>query len=107
MKKDLWDATHTCIACNKEMKKKMFKMEGIDVRGWECPHCHDSVLHQEDAQKMFLLNKLKKGLPIKIGALGNSLILRIPKEIENHYKLSKGEQITMKGENGRKLELEV
>src|SRR3989338_2263249 len=107
MKKDLWTAIHKCTSCNLEMKKKIFRMEGINIRGWECPSCHDSVLHPEDAQQMFLLNKLKKGLSIKIGSLGNNLVLRITKEIENLYKLSKGEQITMKIENGRKLELEM
>lgn len=107
MKKDLWDAIHQCTTCSKEMKKKMFKMEGINIRGWECPQCKDSVLHPEDAQHMFLLNKLKKGLLIKIGALGNSLVVRIPKEIENLYKLSKGEQITMKMDSMKKIGIEI
>lgn len=107
MKKDLWDATHTCTSCNTKMHKKVFKMEGINIRGWECPSCHDAVLHQEDAQQMFQLNKLRKGLSVKIGTLGNSLVLRIPKEIENLYKLSKGEQIIMKMDSMKKIGIEV
>ncbi|MBI2173214.1 MAG: AbrB/MazE/SpoVT family DNA-binding domain-containing protein [Candidatus Aenigmarchaeota archaeon] len=89
------------------MKKKTLVIEGIDARGWECTKCKDMVLHPEDAQRILLLSKLKKGIPVTVGELGNSFVVRIPKEIAELYKLSKGEQIMMKAENDRKIELEV
>ena len=107
MKRDLWNAVHKCTKCNSSMKKKNLVVEGTNVRGWECVKCKDAVLHPEDAQKMFLLSKLKRGLSVKIGELGKSLVVRIPKEVANLYKLSKGEQITMKAESNNRIELEI
>ena len=107
MKRDLWNAEHKCTKCNSSMKKKNLVVEGTDVRGWECIKCKDTVLHQEDAQRMLLLSKLKRGFSVKIGELGKSLVVRIPKEVAKLYKLSKGEQITIKAESDNKIELEI
>ena len=107
MKRDLWDAGHKCTKCSYLMKKKNFTIEGMNVRGWECVKCKDAVIHPEDAQKMLLFNKLKRGFSVKIGELGKSLIVRIPKEVANLYKLSKGENITMKAESDNSIELEI
>ena len=107
MKRDLWDAKHKCTKCYSLMKKKNLVVEGVNVRGWECTKCKDTVLHPQDAQRMLLLSKLKKGLSVKIGELGNSLVVRIPKEIAEHYKLFKGEQITVKAESDTRIELDT
>ena len=84
MKRNLWNAVHKCTKCNSSMSKKTLVVEGIKVRGWECSKCKDTVLHPEDAQKMLLISKLKRGLSVKIGALGSSLVVRIPKEIAEY-----------------------
>ena len=107
MKRDLWDAVHKCTKCNSSMRKKSLVVEGTNIRGWECVKCKDTVLHPEDAQKMLVLSKLKRGLSVKIGELGKSLVVRIPKEVAKLYKLSKGEQLTMKAESDTKIELEI
>ena len=107
MKRDLWYAQHKCTNCNSIMHRKTLVIEGLNIRGWECVKCKETVLHPDDAQRMFVLNKLKRGLSVKIGELGKSLVIRIPKEIAMHYKLSKGEQIMMKAENNKKIELEM
>lgn len=107
MKRDLWNAEHKCTNCNSLMRKKSLLIEGANVRGWGCVKCKDIVLHPEDAQRMLMLNKLKRGLPVKIGELGSNLVVRIPKEIASLYKLSKGEQIIIKAENDKKIELEM
>ncbi len=107
MKRDLWDAVHKCTKCSSLMKKRNLVVESINVRGWECIKCKDTVLHPKDAQKMLLLSKLKRGLSVKVGELGKSLIVRIPKEVVNLYNLSKGEQITMRAEGNNRIELEV
>lgn len=107
MKRELWNAEHKCTNCNIIMKKKKLVVEGIDVRGWECPKCKETVLHPEDAQRMFVFNKLKRGLSIRIGSLGQSLIMRIPKEVAEFYNITKGEDIVLKAEDLKKLELTV
>lgn len=107
MKRDLWNAEHKCINCDVVMKKKKLVVEKISVRGWECPKCKETVLHPEDAQRMFIFNKLRKGLSIKVGTLGQSLIMRFPKEVAEFYKINKGEDIILKAEDFNKLELDV
>lgn len=107
MKRDIWNAVHQCIKCNKSMKKNVFTIEGVRVRGWECLACKEAVLHPEDAQKMFVFNKLKKGLSIKIGELGKNLIMRIPKEVAEFYKISKGGEIRLKADSFNKIELDI
>lgn len=107
MTRDLWEAAHKCINCNVIMKKKELIVENIKVRGWECPKCNDTILHPEDAQKMFIFNKLRKGLSVKVGTLGQSLIIRLPKEAAEFYAITKGKSIILKAEDFNKLELDV
>ncbi len=107
MKRDLWNAVHRCTKCVETMKKKIFMIEGVEVRGWECSRCKETVLHSEDAQKMFVFNKLKKGLSVKVGGLGKSLIVRIPKEVAEFYNISKGGEIKLKAGSFNKMELNI
>ena len=60
MKRDLWDAAHKCTKCNSLMRKKILKVEGTDVKGWECTKCKDMVLYPKDSQKVLLRNKPRK-----------------------------------------------
>ncbi|HLC77344.1 MAG TPA: hypothetical protein VJH04_04030 [archaeon] len=106
MKRDLWEAEHTCI-CGGRMKREKMPMEGLEVRAWKCVKCKEIVLHPEDAQKMLVLNKMKHGIPVKIGELGESLIIRFPKEVAEFYKISKGGEVILKAENKNKLELDL
>lgn len=107
MKRDIWDAEHKCVNCNLIMKKKEVVVEGIKVRGWECPKCNETVLHPEDAQKMFVFNKLKKGLKVKVGSLGQNLIMRFPKEAAEFYRINKGKDIILKAENFKRIGLDI
>jgi len=107
MKRNIWDAIHRCTQCNSRMTKKTFVVEGMNSRGWECVKCRAAVLHPEDAQKMLLFTKLKKGMAVRVGELGKSLVVRIPKDFAGLYKLSKGEQITIKAETDTKIEIEM
>lgn len=107
MKRDLWDAEHTCTECGGAMKRKTMAMEGMQIRSWQCPRCKEIVLHPDDAQKMLVFNKIKKGIPVKVGILGESLVMRFPKEVAEFYKIKKGEEIILRGENPKKLKLDV
>lgn len=107
MKRDLWDAEHTCTKCNIPMKKKQMTIEGVQIRAWECKKCKEIVLHPEDTQKILVFSKLKKGIPVKVGTLGEALIMRFPKEVAQLYRITKGGEITLRAENPKKLELSV
>ena len=107
MKRELWNAEHKCTKCGIVMKKRKMVIEGFEARSWQCRRCKEIILHSEDAQKMLVFNKIKKGIPIKVGSLGESLIIRFPKEVAEFYKITKGEEIILKAENKKKLELDV
>ncbi len=107
MKRDLWEAKHRCINCNSQMKKDFMPMEGMKVRIWKCIKCKETVLHPEDAQKMLVFNKIKHGIPVKIGTLGESLIMRFPKEVAEFYKISKGGEVVIRADDMKKLKLDL
>src|SRR3989338_7149530 len=106
MKRDLWDAEHTC-ACGGKMKKETMQMEGMKIRSWKCTKCDETILHPEDAQRMLVFNKMKHGIPVKVGELGESLIIRFPKEVAEFYKISKGGEVVIKAEDCKKLKLDL
>ena len=89
------------------MTKKKFVFGGVEVRGWECEKCGESDIHGKDAQKVLVLNKLKKGIPVKVGELGESLIIRFPKELAEYYNIEKGESLVLKAETDKKIEIDV
>lgn len=103
--RDLWDAQHKCDVCNKIMKKDKAMLAGIQVRSWKCLSCNNTVLHPEDAQRALFLNKLKRGVKVKVGKLGESLIFRFPKEIADFYEIKKGEDLIIKANDENKLEI--
>ena len=105
MKRNLWEAAHTCTKFGHKMKRKTLTIEKSNVRGWECVKCDEVILHPEDSQRMLALNKLKKGLPVKIGELGNSLVVRIPKELAAMYKMAKGGEIMLKAHDDKIIEM--
>ena len=105
MKRELWGAAHICTKFGHQMKRKTLTMEGTNVRVWECAKCDEVILHPEDAQRMLVLNKLKNGLSVKIGELGNSLVVRIPKELAVMYKMTKGGEIRLKAHDNKIIEM--
>jgi len=105
--RDLWGAEHICTKCDSVMKKDIMTIEGMKVRTWKCGKCRETVLHPEDAQKMLVFNKIKKGISVKVGMLGESLVIRFPKEVANFYNITKGGEVVIKADSKKKLELDV
>lgn len=94
-----------CHKCGKSMKYvKGLKFNDYKVDGWKCS-CGETYFNPEQAQKILLLNKLKKEvLRAKLGKIRSNLILRLPKDIEAALDLHKGEEVILKIE---KNELKV
>jgi len=94
-----------CNKCNKSMKyAKGLKFNEYKVDGWVCP-CGEIYYNPGQAQKILLLNKLKKdAIRAKLGKIRSNLILRLPKDIETALDLEKGEDVLIKVEdNGMKI----
>lgn len=84
-----------CWKCNMTMKRIIDNFQGFKVDAWQCIKCKEIVYDEEEIQPILKYNKLKnsKKVASKIGILGNSKILRIPKVIENLYNITKGKKI--------------
>jgi hypothetical protein len=75
------------------------KFNEYKVGGWVCS-CGEIYYNPEQAQKILLLNKLKKAaIRAKLGKIRSNLILRLPKDIETALDLEKGEDVLIKVED--------
>ncbi len=90
MKKNL-----NCWRCNVIMKRIKDNFQGFKVNAWQCTKCRDIVYDEVDIQPILKYNKLKTSRKVtsKVGILGKSKILRIPKSIEQIYHITKGKKI--------------
>lgn len=85
-----------CWKCNKNMKRIKDTFQGFEVEAWKCPNCKEVIYDQEVIQPILQYNKLRKEkLTVKVGTLGKSKMLRIPKVIEKIYDIRRGERLTL------------
>jgi Antidote-toxin recognition MazE, bacterial antitoxin len=96
-----------CIKCDGFAKETTLVVDGFKMRAWKCDKCEEEYLHPEDAQRALILNKYKKGKKIKVGMLGESTIVRIPKELAQALGLTKGAAIKIKSKDAKHIELVI
>ena len=89
-----------CVKCKKIMTKvKEISFNEHKIPGWKCD-CGEIYFEPEQAQKIFLLKKLKKEkIKAKLGRIRSNLILRLPKDIETVLDLEKGDDVFLKVED--------
>ncbi|MFH1506630.1 MAG: AbrB/MazE/SpoVT family DNA-binding domain-containing protein [archaeon] len=85
-----------CYKCKKPMKYvNGMKFNEYTIDGWRCK-CGETYYEPDQAQRILLLNKLKKeAIKAKLGKVRSNLILRLPKDIENALDLHKGEEVLL------------
>lgn len=87
-----------CVACGKTAKSAKLSFQGQPIDGWKCK-CGEEYFEPEQAQKILLLNQVKKeNFQVKVGKVRSNLILRIPKRIADALELKDGEVVTLKVE---------
>jgi len=107
----------TCPICEKgKLIKKIIPYFVYDTKLGDfpaevCTSCNEQWFSEETAKKIEKIEK-EKGLfglskQSKIGYSGNSLIVRIPKEIAKFMNLKKEKQITIHPEGKNKLSIEL
>ncbi len=70
---------------------KHLKFNNYDIDGWKCGNCGEAYYNPEKAERILLLNKLKKHkFHLKLSQVKSNLILRIPKEVSEALNLRKG-----------------
>ncbi len=88
-------------------KPKTFNVQGFEVRGWQCNKCGE-IEYSDDIQKYLIWNKLRKNpLRVKVGVLGSSAIIRLPKEFLRLFNLKKGRFVELVPESMNKISLTV
>jgi len=101
-----------CISCNGKLKNKRvdYKVYGVSIGKFSalvCDSCGEQWFNEETARKIEEIEKEKGlfGLSIenKVSYSGNSLIIRIPKELAKFMNLKKETKIRIEPENKHKL----
>ncbi|MFH1212049.1 MAG: AbrB/MazE/SpoVT family DNA-binding domain-containing protein [Candidatus Woesearchaeota archaeon] len=82
-----------CICGRIAKHTKNLRLNGTTIEGWKCS-CGEEYYEPEQAERIFLLNKLQKhGFHLRLSQVRSNLILRIPKQVSDALKLSKGDEV--------------
>jgi len=74
---------------------KGLRFNQFKIDGWRCT-CGEEYFNPEQAQKILILNKLKKQkFKLKLSKVKSNLILRIPKEVGYALNLNKGDTVKL------------
>ena len=93
--------------CGEFANPKVFNVEGFRIRGWQCAKC-GRIEYSDEINEVLIIKKLKKQpISIRVGTLGLSEFIRIPKEIQHLTRLKKGEEVIIYPESTKKLILEL
>jgi len=90
-----------CV-CGTATRSKIFRIEGLRIRGSECPKCGEGYLNPDEAQKLSDFRRLKDiVLTGKVTKTGNSYALRLPMVLVRALRLERGRSVTirLKGED--------
>jgi hypothetical protein len=89
-----------CPNCKQNMNpKKGIPFNQYRIDGFSCS-CGEIYFDPEQAEKILLLNKLKKQkITAKLGRIKSNLILRLPKDVETALGLEQGEEVELHVEN--------
>ena len=102
--------------CNSKLKKGKVKEEYLghelgEFEGFICKKCGETLLTEESA-KMAQQKTKERGIfglaeKTKISRNGNSLMVRIKKQMAEYLGLTEGEEVIIRPEGKKKLVVEV
>lgn len=79
--------------CGKSTDETHLNIDGFKIKAWKCESCGEEYLDSAEAQFLLMMKKMqKKPHTAKVGVLGDSYIIRIPKEIVEYMQIKKGEK---------------
>ena len=105
-----------CIICDGETVKRNVEHKefGILLGNFKadvCKKCGETYFDEETAgniqQKSKKLGLFGLARKVKVAEIGNSIAIRIPKEIAEFLKLKKGEEVLIFPENKHKLHIDI
>jgi ribosomal protein S27AE len=94
--------------CGTRTVPKYFKMEGLKVRGSECPKCGEIYFNSEDANRLLIFNKIRHEIMSgKVTKAGNSYVLRLPKKLVDALGLTVGSELEISLDSPTKIVLTI
>lgn len=83
-----------CIICGKEKMEKIkdvIKQDGIEFEAFRCSSCGEEIMDMKQLKVLASkYRKLRKAKDIIFSKWGNSIAVRIPKEIVEEYHIKSG-----------------
>ncbi|MFH1391159.1 MAG: AbrB/MazE/SpoVT family DNA-binding domain-containing protein [Candidatus Diapherotrites archaeon] len=85
-----------CTKCSKKMvEKKGSTPEGAEYNYYQCKECNEEILNMEQLHKVAKQYREMKKYTAKLSKWGESIAIRIPKEILKTYNLKENEKVTL------------
>ena len=95
----------------KKVNEVMFGVNLGEFSEWVCDHCGESFTDEKTTQT--IVNRAKQrgiwglGKKVKVVRSGNSLVIRIPKEIVDFMGLKKDQELFIHPEGRSKITVEI
>ena len=97
-----------CPVCQKgkmEKKKDVMEQDGIEFEAYKCQECGEEIMDMKQLKVLAgKCRKLRSAKDITFAKWGNSIAVRIPREIADEYNISAGKHgILTKDKEGIKI----
>ncbi len=95
----------------RKVDERMFGVDLGEFPAWVCNSCGESFT-DENATLAIIDSAKRKGIwglgkKVKVVKSGNSLVVRIPKEIADYMGLEKGQELFIRPEGKSKITVEI
>lgn len=89
-----------CHKCGTKMKLvDDIELSGFLVKGYRCTQCKEEVFAANEIAHILKFNKsMKRGMTAKVFKSGNSIAIRLPKELVAVYEIEPGKELKIKPE---------
>lgn len=96
-----------CV-CGKWAKPAQLRIEGLLLQGWKCASCGEEYLSPQDSLRLSAYKQLQASpSQATVTKVGNSLAIRVKKEVVNALGLKPGEKLILAAPSPRKLEIRL
>lgn len=94
---------YTCECGGKMIVTEVEIASGIKSEGYKCEKCDETEFTEMQMRKAIQKKEkaIKTVVTRKIGEIGGSLVIRIPKSVENQMKLKSGNEVNLTVEKNK------
>ena len=94
-----------CV-CGKWAHRATLRIEGLGLSGWKCASCGEEYLSPRDSLRLSAIKQLQaQPSEATVTRVGNSLAIRIKKEVAEAFGLHSGGKLRIGLNSARKMEI--